>query len=67
MTIKNYPALYMMVVALLQSDKPDFYQFHEAKAVELLRSELLEKRGGARLNMQVQGRGYGMGEIEAII
>lgn len=67
MTIKNYPALLEMVIGMIQADKPDFYQFHENKATELLRAELLEKRGGTRLTMQVQGHGYGMGEIEAII
>lgn len=64
MTIQNYPALVEMVTALMQSEKPDFFTFHENKAVELLRSELLEKRGGARLGMQIQGVGFAMGEID---
>ncbi|NBS86831.1 MAG: hypothetical protein EBS60_01945, partial [Verrucomicrobia bacterium] len=64
MVIKNYPALVEMVNALMQAEKPDFFTFHENKAVELLRAELLEKRGGARLGMQVQGLGFAMGEID---
>ncbi|MFZ9681460.1 MAG: hypothetical protein ACO3CL_08585 [Bacteroidia bacterium] len=64
MVIKNYPALLEMVTAFMQSEKPDFFTFHENKAVELLRAELLEKRGGARLTMQVQGTGFAMGEID---
>ena len=64
MVIKNYPALAEMVTAFIQADKPDFFQFHENKAIELLRSELLEKRGGARLGMQVQGEGYALGDID---
>jgi len=67
MTIQNYPALNEMVTALMQTDKPDFFTFHENKAVELLRAELLEKRGGARLNMQVQGEGFAMGDIPALL
>jgi len=67
MTIKNYPALVEMVTALMQTEKPDFFTFHENKAVELLRAELLEKRGGARLNMQVQGDGFAMGDIPHIL
>ena len=67
MTIKNYPAMVEMVTALMQSEKPDFFTFHENKAVELLRAELLEKRGGARLNMQVQGLGFAMGDIPHIL
>lgn len=67
MVLKNYPALFEMVTAFMQADKPDFYQFHENKAIELLRAELLEKRGGSRISMQVQGRGFAMGEISSII
>ena len=67
MTIKNYPALVEMVTALMQAEKPDFFTFHENKAIELLRAELLEKRGGARLTMQVQGEGFAMGEIPYIL
>ena len=67
MTIKNYPALVEMVTALMQAEKPDFFTFHENKAIELLRAELLEKRGGARLTMQVQGEGFAMGEIPHIL
>ena len=67
MAIKNYPAMLEMVTALMQTEKPDFYTFHENKAIELLRAELLEKRGGARLNMQVQGNGFAMGEIPHIL
>lgn len=67
MTIQNYPALLEMALALQQAEKPDFFTFHENKAIELLRAELQEKRGGSRFNLQVQGRGYAMGEIEAII
>jgi len=63
MTITNYPVLFEMVQALMQSEKPDFFTFHENKAVELLRAELSEKRGGARLGMQIQGVGFAMGEI----
>ena len=67
MAVKNYPAMLEMVTALMQTEKPDFYTFHENKAVELLRAELLEKRGGARLNMQVQGLGFAMGDIPHIL
>lgn len=67
MTIQNYPALVEMFTALMQAEKPDFYTFHENKAIELLRAELLEKRGGARLNMQVQGTGFAMGEIPNLL
>ena len=67
MTIRNYPALVEMVTALMQAEKPDFYTFHENKAIELLRAELLEKRGGARLNMQVQGEGFAMGDIPHLL
>lgn len=63
MVIQNYPALIEMVTALMQADKPDFFTFHENKAVELLRSELVEKRGGVRQGMQIQGVGFAMGEI----
>lgn len=63
MTIQNYPALVEMVTAFMMAEKPDFFTFHENKAIELLRAELLEKRGGARLTMQVQGTGFAMGEI----
>lgn len=67
MTIQNYPAMVEMVTALMQTEKPDFFTFHENKAIELLRAELLEKRGGARLTMQVQGVGFAMGEIPHIL
>lgn len=67
MTIQNYPALLEMATAIMQQEKPEFFTFHENKAIELLRAELLEKRGGVRIGMQVQGRGHAMGEIEAII
>jgi hypothetical protein len=67
MAIKNYPAMVEMVTALMQTEKPDFFTFHENKAIELLRAELLEKRGGARLNMQVQGLGFAMGDIPHIL
>jgi hypothetical protein len=67
MTIQNYPALVEMVTAFMQTEKPDFFTFHENKAVELLRAELLEKRGGARLTMQIQGEGFAMGEIPYIL
>ena len=67
MTIQNYPAMVEMVTALMQTEKPDFFTFHENKAIELLRAELLEKRGGARLTMQVQGVGFAMGDIPHIL
>jgi len=67
MVIQNYPALSEMVTAFMQAEKPDFFTFHENKAIELLRAELLEKRGGARLTMQVQGNGFAMGEIPHIL
>ena len=64
MVIKNYPALLEMATAIMQGEKPDFFTFHENKAVELLRAELVEKRGGARQGMQIQGVGFAMGEID---
>jgi hypothetical protein len=63
MIIGNYPGLLEMVTAFMQSDKPDFYTFHEQKAIQLLRDELQQKRGGNRMTMQVQGTAWGMGEI----
>jgi hypothetical protein len=63
MVVGNYPALLEMVTAFMQADKPDFYTFHEQKAIQLLRDELQQKRGGNRLTMQVQGTAWGMGEI----
>jgi hypothetical protein len=63
MVVGNYPALLEMVTAFMQSEKPDFYTFHEQKAIQLLRDELQQKRGGNRLGMQVQGTAWGMGEI----
>ena len=63
MVVGNYPAMLEMVTAFLQNDKPDFYTFHENKAISLLRDELQQKRGGNRLGMQVQGQGWGMGEV----
>lgn len=66
MVVGNYPAMLEMVTAFMQSDKPDFYTFHEQKAIQLLRDELQQKRGGNRLSMQVQGTAWGMGEISNI-
>jgi aryl carrier-like protein len=63
MIIGNYPGLLEMVTAFMQADKPDFYEFHEKKAIQLLRDELHSKRGGNRMSMQVQGTAWGMGEI----
>jgi len=63
MVVGNYPALLEMVTAFMQADKPDFYTFHEQKAIQLLRDELQQKRGGNRLTMQVQGTAWAMGEI----
>jgi aryl carrier-like protein len=63
MIIGNYPALLEMVTAFMQSDKPDFYTFHEQKSIQLLRDELQQKRGGNRLTMQVQGTAWAMGDI----
>jgi hypothetical protein len=63
MVVGNYPAMLEMVTAFMQSDKPDFYTFHEQKSIQLLRDELQQKRGGNRLSMQVQGTAWGMGEI----
>ena len=63
MVVGNYPALVEMVTAFMQSDKPDFYIFHEQKAIQLLRDELQQKRGGNRFSLQVQGSAWGMGEI----
>jgi len=63
MVVGNYPAMLEMVTAFMQADKPDFYSFHEQKAIQLLRDELQQKRGGNRLTMQVQGTAWGMGEI----
>jgi aryl carrier-like protein len=63
MVVGNYPAMLEMVTAFMQSDKPDFYTFHEQKAIQLLRDELQQKRGGNRLTMQVQGTAWAMGEI----
>jgi aryl carrier-like protein len=63
MVVGNYPAMLEMVTAFMQADKPDFYTFHEQKAIQLLRDELQQKRGGNRLTMQVQGTAWGMGEI----
>jgi aryl carrier-like protein len=63
MVVGNYPAMLEMVTAVMQSDKPDFYTYHEQKSIQLLRDELQQKRGGNRLTMQVQGTAWGMGEI----
>jgi hypothetical protein len=63
MVVGNYPALLEMVTAFMQSEKPDFYTFHEQKSIQLLRDELQQKRGGNRLTMQVQGTAWAMGEI----
>jgi aryl carrier-like protein len=63
MVVGNYPAMLEMVTAFMQSDKPDFYTFHEQKAIQLLRDELQQKRGGNRLTMQVQGTAWAMGDI----
>ena len=63
MVIGNYPAMLEMVTAFMQTDKPDFYTFHEQKAIQLLRDELQQKRGGNRLTMQVQGTAWAMGDI----
>jgi aryl carrier-like protein len=63
MVVGNYPAMLEMVTAFMQSDKPDFYTYHEQKSIQLLRDELQQKRGGNRLTMQVQGTAWGMGEI----
>jgi len=63
MIVGNYPALLEMVTAFMQTEKPDFYTFHEQKAIQLLRDELQQKRGGNRLSMQVQGTAWAMGEI----
>jgi hypothetical protein len=63
MVIGNYPALFEMVTAFMQSEKPDFFTFHENKAIQLLRDELQQKRGGGRMTMQVQGTAWAMGEI----
>jgi aryl carrier-like protein len=63
MVIGNYPAMLEMVTAFMQSDKPDFYTFHEQKSIQLLRDELQQKRGGNRLTMQVQGTAWAMGDI----
>jgi hypothetical protein len=63
MVIGNYPAIFEMVTAFMQAEKPDFFTFHENKAIQLLRDELQQKRGGGRMTMQVQGTAWGMGEI----
>jgi len=63
MVIGNYPAMVELVTAFMQNDKPDFYTFHEQKAIQLLRDELQQKRGGNRFTLQVQGTAWGMGEI----
>jgi hypothetical protein len=63
MVIGNYPAMVELVTAFMQNDKPDFYTFHEQKAIQLLRDELQQKRGGNRFTLQVQGSAWGMGEI----
>jgi hypothetical protein len=63
MVVGNYPAMLEMVTAFMQADKPDFYTFHEQKAIQLLRDELQQKRGGNRLTMQVQGTAWAMGDI----
>jgi len=63
MVVGNYPAMLEMVTAFMQSDKPDFYTFHEQKSIQLLRDELQQKRGGNRLTMQVQGTAWAMGDI----
>lgn len=63
MVIGNYPAIFEMVTAFMQAEKPDFFTFHENKAIQLLRDELQQKRGGGRMTMQVQGTAWAMGEI----
>jgi aryl carrier-like protein len=67
MVIGNYPAMVELVTAFMQNDKPDFYTFHEQKAIQLLRDELQQKRGGNRFSLQVQGSAWGMGEIGNLI
>ena len=67
MVIGNYPAMVELVTAFMQNDKPDFYTFHEQKAIQLLRDELQQKRGGNRFSLQVQGSAWGMGEIDNLI
>lgn len=68
MDIRNYQAIKEMVFGLQAAkDKPEVAAFHEQKALNILRKELAEMRGGARATIRVQAEGFAAGEITALI
>ena len=68
MDIRNYQAIKEMVFGLQAAkDKPEVATFHEQKALNILRKELAEMRGGARATIRVQAEGFAAGEITALI
>lgn len=68
MDIRNYQAIKEMAFSLQAAkDKPEVAAFHEQKALNILRKELSEMRGGARATVRVQAEGFAAGEITALI
>lgn len=68
MLIRNYPALHEMALSLsLQSSDQEKAKYHEEQALQLLRSELEQSQGGQRVSIQIQGPGFAMGEIGAMV
>lgn len=65
MDIRNYPALKNMVIASLTAE-PDVAVGYEKMALEILKREVMEARGGLAF-LQIQTPGYGPGDIENLI
>jgi aryl carrier-like protein len=68
MDIRNYQAIKEMAFSLQAAkDKPEVAAYHEQKAINILKKELSEMRGGARATVRVQAEGFAAGEITALI
>jgi hypothetical protein len=68
MLVRNYPALFEMALSLsLQTTDEEKSEYHFAKAVELMKTELEQNQGGHRAFIQIQGPGFAMGEIGSLV
>jgi len=68
MLVRNYPALLAMALSLsLQATDEEKSEFHFNKAIELMRTELEQNQGNNRFAIQIQGPGFAMGEIGAMV
>jgi hypothetical protein len=65
MTIKNYEAIRLMMVAKFLEEKQDWQnaQMNQQQALDVLESELRNFLGGIRHTIHVQTYGFGLGDV----